>query len=445
MAGGIWTSQNKLRPGAYINFEAAGQAQVNTSTRGIVALPTTLSWGGENSIIELTNDDLVTGNSLAKVGFVQSDADALLANLALQNATTLKLYNLNTGGTRATKSLAGGLVITAKYPGTFGNTIAILITVADNIYTIETYANGYFVDRQRVTSAAELVANDFVVFSGTNVTLEATASTLLTGGTNGTVAETALATCFNDLKATKFHALALPSMEETDIAAAIAYARTMREDEGKYIQVVVANADTANADYEGVINVVNGVTLEDDTTVSAVQFTAWVAGATAGADITASLTGKIVQNAIGIVGNLSNDDIVAGLSTGKFMLSLNQNGTVKVEKDINSLHTFSADKSYMFSKNRIMRELDEIGSAVEDIWETTYLGKVTNNESGRTLFKSSIINYLTDLQNRGAINEFDSGSVVVAAGDDVDSVIASIAVKPLDSMEFLYMNVTISQ
>lgn len=443
MAGGIWTSQNKLRPGAYINFEATNQAQPNTSTRGIVALPTTLSWGAENQIIELTADDLATGNSLAKVGFVQADESALLANLALQNATTLKLYNLYSGGTKASKTLTGGLVITAKHPGTFGNAIAILITVADTIYTVETYANGYFVDRQRVTNASELVENDFVTFGGTEVTLEATTSTLLTGGANGTVSATALATCFNTLKSTKFHTLALPSIEATDIAQTIEYARKMREDEGKYIQVVVANADNAN--YEGVINNVNGVTLEDGTEVTAAQFTAWVAGATAGANITASLTGKVIPNAVNIIGSLSNEEIVAGLLTGKFILSMNQNGTIKVEKDINSLHTFTSEKSYMFSKNRIMRELDEIGAAIEDIWETTYLGKVTNNDTGRTLFKSSIIDYLTDLQNKGAINEFDSASVVVAAGDDVDSVIASIAVKPLDSMEFLYMNVAISQ
>lgn len=31
-----------------------------------------------------------------------------------------------------------------------------------------------------------------------------------------------------------------------------------------------------------------------------------------------------------------------------------------------------------------MRELEEIGSGIEDKWEATYLGKVTNNYDGLT-------------------------------------------------------------
>ena len=50
------------------------------------------------------------------------------------------------------------------------------------------------------------------------------------------------------------------------------------------------------------------------------------------------------------------------------------------------MYTFTADKSYIFSKNRVIREIDETGSGIENIWETTYLGKVTNNDNGRTLF-----------------------------------------------------------
>ena len=110
-------------------------------------------------------------------------------------------------------------------------------------------------------------------------------------------------------------------------------------------------ANSTTADYEGIINNVNGVVLADGTSVSAVNFTAWVAGATAGAQITESLTGKVVSNAQSIVGLLSNNDIIDGINAGKFILSLNQNGDVKVEKDINSLHTYTADKNYIFSKN----------------------------------------------------------------------------------------------
>ena len=215
----------------------------------------------------------------------------------------------------------------------------------------------------------------------------------------------------------------------------------MRNNEGKYVQAVISNY--ADANHEGIINNVCGAEI-DGVQISENQFTAWVAGATAGAELNESLTGKVVNGATAIVNFKNNEEIIEGLKNGQFILSLNQDGSVKVEKDINSLHIFT-EKSYTFSKNRVIRELDEIGSGIESIWENTYLGKVTNDANGRTLFKSSIIDFLTQLQNVGAIAEFDTDSIAVEPGDNIDVVIATLAIKPLDSMEFLYMTVNINR
>lgn len=498
MAGGIWSSQNKFRPGAYINFENEATASINISDRGIATMPVALEWGGENTLISLTANDLLTGKSLAKIGLVYTDAESLLMNLALQNCKILKLFNKYSGGTKASKMIGftesyaltsdvaidasktyytrsgagtsanpyvytpvqspvvgnigtyyektinGGVTVTAKHPGVFGNKIAMVITETTKGYLVSTYANGYFVDSQDVASATELVDNDFVKFTGATGALVATSSTLLVGGTNGTIAADFTTNYFNILLSASWNTMAIPSVDATIQLAAIQFVKQMRDSEGKYVQVVIPNGDATTADYEGVINNINGVVLADGTNVSATDFVAWVAGATAGAKLTDSLTGKIVTNATDIIGALDDSGIIAALQSGKFVLSRNQNGSIKVEKDINSLHNFTADKTYIFSKNRVIRELDGIGSGIEDIWEQTYLGKVNNNADGRTLFRSSIIDFLTTLLNEGAINEFDSESVIVEAGDDVDSVLASIAVRPVDSMELLYMTVHIS-
>ena len=444
MAGGIYSSMNKVRPGAYINFETQQQEALNLGTRGIATMLAELDWGAEDKLIELYATDLANGNSLAKVGLMSTDANALPFNLALQNCEMLKIYRSNIGGVKATKTIGDNLTATAKYAGTFGNKIAILVRQVGSKYNVETYADGYFVDSQKVSTIAELQENDYVVFSGTGTLTEAS-STLLTGGTNGTSPEasTAYEKYFDLLRVTRWNTMAVKETTSAILQSVVTFITEMREDEGKYVQAVVSNYDTA--DYEGIINNVNGVVLNDETSISAADFTAWVAGATAGADIVESITGKVVENATSIVDLLTNEEIIDGLNDGKFILSLNQDGSIKVEKDINSLHTFTADKNYIFSKNRVIRELDEIGSTIESIWETTYLGKVSNTEDGRVLFKSSIIDYLTELQNRGAITDFDSDSVQVIAGNDIDSVIASIAIKPVDSMEFLYMTVNVEQ
>ena len=47
------------------------------------------------------------------------------------------------------------------------------------------------------------------------------------------------------------------------------------------------------------------------------------------------------------------------------------------------------------------------------------------------------------LQEMNAIQEFSADDVIVSAGDEIDSVIVTIGVKPVDAMEKLYMTVTV--
>lgn len=445
MAGGIWYSQNKSRPGAYINFLKEGEEVNINSARGIVAVGLELDWGAENELINLSAEDMKDGKSLAKVGLMTSDANAKILNLILTNSILAKIYRLNNGGNKATATIGTNLTATAKYAGTFGNKIAILVTEDENeVFEVNTYADGYLVDTQRVTKIADLVENDFVTFSGSGDLEETAVSQLLTSGTNGTVAaKTAYEAMFELLKMSKWQVLAVCNNEETINPLIPDFIRKMRDNEGKYVQAVVANYD--EADYEGIINNVNGAVINGKE-ISPVEFTAYVAGLTAGATATESNTGKIIEGATSIIGQLSNDEIISGLKTGKFILSTNQDGAIKVEQDINSLHNYGDDLSYDFTKNRVIRTLDEIGSSIQSIWENTYLGKVTNDEDGRNLFKSSIITYLQGLQNSGAITNFSgSADVDVAAGQNIDAVVASLKVKPLDAMEFLYLTVNVAQ
>lgn len=442
MAGGIWYNQNKIRPAAYINFRTLGKETNLAGSRGIATFAMDLSWGAENSLIEITPDEMMSGKSLSKLGFLVNDTKAKLINLALENASLLKLYRLNTGGQKAT-TIIEDLTVTAKYAGTFGNKIAILVTLSNSVYTVTTYADGYEVDVQKVTGISGLEDNDFVTFSGTGNLAATVTSQLLTGGTDATTtAATAYAAYFNLLKETNWQTLAICNNATTANPLAVTFIRSMRDEEGKYVQAVLANYN--DADYEGIINNVNGVTMEDGTSVTALEFTAWVAGATAGASLIESNTGKVVNGAVAIVGQLSNENIIAGLKTGQFILSSNQNGTIKVEKDINSLHTYSDDISYNFTKNRVIRVLDTIASDIKSMWENTFLGLVSNNTDGRDLFKASLINYLKELNDKGAIQEFKGASdVEVSQGENIDSVVATITVKPVDSMEYLYLTINV--
>ena len=75
-----------------------------------------------------------------------------------------------------------------------------------------------------------------------------------------------------------------------------------------------------------------------------------------------------------------------------------------------------------------------------------YIGKVDNSEQGRNLFKKEVLQvFFETMQNINAIQNFDPDSdVIVERGDELDQVICDCYIQPVDSMEKLYMSVTLS-
>ena len=115
-----------------------------------------------------------------------------------------------------------------------------------------------------------------------------------------------------------------------------------------------------------------------------------------------------------------------------------------VEQDINSLIKFTAERTRDFSKNRIIRTLDEICTNTQETFENSYLGRVPNNENGRALFKANRISYLTTLQAQNIIQNWDNGDITVNAGNDKDAIVVDVAVTPVDAMEKLYMTLIVN-
>ena len=443
MAGGVWLSQNKTRPGAYINFKAVPKSSMTAGDRGIVAMGLPLSWGEEGKMIEVLSSDLLDGTSQKLIGFTVFDSESKLLAGALNYAYKALVYRMNTGGEKA-KTTIENLTVTAKYSGEFGNKILIAITrdSITSLFTLITYVNGVSLDSQKVSNISELENNDYVVFSGEGE-LSENAGAQLSGGTNGEVVDsTAYPLLFKALNLTKWQTFACFSSSTEIKSSVVSFIQNMRDNEGRYVQAVVADYD--GADYEGIINSVNGAII-DGVEYSKEDFVSVVAGMTAGSNFNESNTGKIIRGATSIIDELTDSEIKEGLSKGHFIISTSTSGNIKVEQDINSLHTYDSSRNYNFSKNRVLRTLDEIGTTTVQTWEDTYMGKVDNNSTGRGLFKSDLISYGKELQRLGGIQEFEgSEDIEISQGNDLDSVVTTWVVKPVDSMEKLYLTVNVN-
>ena len=228
---------------------------------------------------------------------------------------------------------------------------------------------------------------------------------------------------------------------DSEVKSAIAdFITNQREQEGVKIQGVIANKVI---DYEGMISVFNGVILEDGTTLTAEEACAWVAGVTAGAAINKSNTNRKYIGAIDVEPRLTKTEKEKAILAGHFIFAVNSAQEVTAVYDINSLTSFTVDKSKDFMKNRIIRTLDNINNDITTVFESNYLGKSDNNAAGRALFRASIIEYMRELERMSAIENFVTDDVEVLAGAEKDAVIVNMYVQPVDSAEKFYMTVNV--
>lgn len=229
--------------------------------------------------------------------------------------------------------------------------------------------------------------------------------------------------------------------EAANKAAIVTWVKAMREDEGRGCQAVLANQD---ADCEGIINVTQGIKMVGGSELTAAQVTAWAAGATAGASITTSNTGAKYVGAIDVVPRMSKSQMETAVKAGQFIFKVDTSQNVTAVYDINSLTSVTVEKGKLFTKNRIIRTLDNIRNDITTIYESSYIGKINNDANGRNLLKASLSEYFTELQNMGAIQNFDPTDITVVAGVDSDAVVITVAIQPVDSVEKIYITVNLS-
>ncbi|MCY9512084.1 phage tail sheath family protein [Paenibacillus larvae] len=442
MAGGTWENQNKVRPGVYINTASERKSMTAVGERGTVALPLTLGWGPSKEILTIN-----VGDDLKNVlGYDITAQEMLLLREAFKRAKTVKLYRL-ANGVKAQGNI-GDITLEAKYSGIRGNDIKVSIEA--NIddptkFKVRTFVANEEVHRQVASTAGDLVSNDWVHFEAKtpDAALTETAGVPLTGGTNGDATFQDYLDFMAAIDAHEFHTIAIPyeGQESSKLnPLVLAQIKEWREEEGRKVQAIVANF---KADYEGMINVKNGIVLEDGTKLGAAQATVWTAAATASAGANESLTYQSYEGAVDAYPRFTNKQIEEALTAGEFVFTYN-NDRVIVEQDINSFTSYTEKKRKHFTKNRVIRTLDGIANDSKRIYETQYIGKVDNNADGRNLFKQELIRLLELYQGMNALQNFDAQKdVTVEPGKDSDSVTVDVYIQPVDAIEKIYMQVEV--
>lgn len=445
MAGGTWTSQNKKQPGVYINVKSKMSRGVNVGDRGVVAICEPLSWGPEGEIMAINAGDGFTSH----IGYDSTNNKALFLREILKGSKYTKgpvkvmLYRPSTTGAAKAKATIELLTVTAKYNGVRGNDISVsLVADPDNegSFTVQTIVDGAVKDTQTGKTIADLKGNDWIVFSGTG-DLAASAGTALSGGEDGTVNSAAYSTFLTALEPHTFNILIYDGSDSTVQAAYVAFIKRMRDNLGKKCQAVMAGVES---DSDAVISVRNGVVLSDGITLTPQQTTWWVGGAEAGVNYNESLVYAQYPSAVNVSPRLTSAEIDVALSKGQIVF-FEEFGGVKIVSDINTLTSYTSDKSETFSFNQVIRTQDTIANDVYKNFSQNYIGKIPSNAAGRDLLKAWIVGYLNEIQANGGIQNFIADDVVVEAGEMINAVVITLAIQPVAAVEKIYITATLTE
>lgn len=441
MKGGTFTSgQEKVRPGIYFNFTEKANDRVSVGERGRAAIPLVLSWGESNKIIEIKRES----DAKDKLGMDLSESSMLLLREMRKRANEVLVYRVNEGK-KATGEITEGVEAEAKYGGEKGNDIKIQVSsnvVDEDKYDVTTFFGEKEVDEQTVKKADELENNECVVFSGSG-DLKEVASVTLEGGKDDEPEQGSYTDFLEALETESFDIVALPVDEEELKVTFTSFIKRLREDQGIKVQGVLADHD---ANYEGIVNVTNGVELENGKKLTAAEATAWVAGAMAGASLKQSLTFMEYEGAVDVTPRYDHDETVSRLKKGEFLFSFDgRDNTVTVEKDQNSL---ASDAK--FSLNKVIRTIDAFHNDVFQSFKDIIKNRKRTGEDipvspdGVSIVQTAVSKYLSALEDDGVVMDFDAKEdieiEITSAGD---GFIINVGIQPVGSAEKFYFAVEV--
>lgn len=274
---GTWKTQNKRRPGAYINVKGAGQP-ISDSPLGrlLMVSNVNLRWGREG-VIPLTN----SSDFKAELGTTLNDPDLVALKEALKGAETVLFINTNgKGGHNATaNSEKVPWEFIAKYPGERGNTISVSIEPEvveegqePTKATVTTLFDNSIVDQQVISSdnLEGFINNDYVTAKFKQGSKLPTSS-ITVNLSDGFSAQADLDTLVNNAMETENYSVVTTAGMEirSNIHKLLVESvKRLREDQGMKVRAVIPVDDTAPVyNYEGVSMVANGFIEGDGTRI----------------------------------------------------------------------------------------------------------------------------------------------------------------------------------
>lgn len=430
LGGGTFTTQNKVLPGAYLNFVSAARASATLSDRGVAAMPLELDWGPDGEVFTVTAEQFQK-QTRELFGYAYTHERMKGLRELFSSCKTCYFYKVNTG-VKAQNDFAQ-----ARYSGKRGNDFQVVITADGSAFAVTLLLDGAELETQTVANAGALKDNAYVIWKK-DAALAESAGVPLTGGTNGDAADEAYQAFLDKIEPYSFNTLGCLSTKAAVKDLFVQFTKRMRDDCGVKFQTVLYRPD--KPDYEGIIGVENN-TLDAGWPESAAVY--WVTGAEAGCAVNRSCTNMTYSGAFTILTPHTQAQLADQLEAGKFVFH-KVGDEVRVLEDINTFVSITDEKGEDFGANQTVRVIDQIGNDIAALFNNKYLGRIPNDNAGRISLWNDIVSHHKQLESIRAIEGFSSDAVQVTQGDSKKAVVVSDVITPTNAMAQLYMTLMIS-
>ena len=467
MAGSVFqVGEQKIRPGVYVRVTNIGEPPEAIVPQGIVAALFRASWGPLGEVTYLESADAVT-SIFGSEGRTDAAIEAFRGG-----CRRVVAYRLGSGGQKAAVTLQDSeevnvVTITAKHEGARGNNFSVSVrdSLADNtkrelllyegatLRQTITFAKGSgepqaLVDAVVASNSPYITAVKSTDGSGVLATVT---QQPLTGGENPNVNGESYSAGLSAIEAIDWNVLAVDTEDTATHAVVQTYIDRVRN-EGKRVLGVVGEliggptgvplatrlAHARAFNDPAIIYVANGFKGADGVAREGYKAAARVAGMTAAAQITESLTHYVVRGATELVGALTNAEIEQAIQSGALIFTMSAQKQIHIEYGINTFITVTADMDAGWKKIRRVRTRDNLMDRIAATWDPL-IGKINNSPDGRATLIASAQGIINRMIGEGALLQ---GTIFEDPNNPPqgDSAWFVVQVDDLDSAEKVYIN-----
>lgn len=432
MGTGTWNEKDRKKlPGFYNRFKTKAEERLGSGIHGIVAMPVKSNWGPVKKVFSIK--DLKELKKL--VGDNSNFTAYKLGRLTLLgNPKELLLYRLTDGTEKVAsltlKDIEGNDFVTleTKYPTdrNFNITIKPNLIESDKkdfifyegtkaLFTINAL---YGTVEDIVEKINSNVENNYVIAkkastANENGVLESIVNTPIIGGNNGVtnITNQNYLEAMAEFEKYKIDGFCLDGIIDSSLHNAVKEWAEKNKELGvnviafiggaKEEKIEQANTRTKGFNYENIVNVYgNGI--YEGVKYTPAETACYIAGLATGQKLKESLCNQktIFED---VEPKLSTKEIEDALAAGTLVLSIDDSDVIVVD-DVNTLKNYPDDKSDVFGSIRAIRFINAVNTDTA-IKRKDFIGKFSNDDTGRTLIICALKGYFETLAKENVIGK----------------------------------------